>query len=775
VLPQRSSQATGSLRTIVVRMDFPDAPAVTSAQHATFLDDAKATAWVGGAADPSRELRAFYTLTSYGRLTVADPLVLCPGVVRAAAAATSYAQVAEVWDGVEAAVVAAIGSPVTSDDLVIMVWQKNALKNVVVFEGGAGTLDLVADDKRAAVELALATHIGADAADVRVVEHGNYFIVYTVRVGSNGLGDAELRENMAAVEDASSATHAAVKSEIEQATGMSAAGMKGDRRYPQHTAAANPAWHWAGQATPQNTASNKPARFALNGIYGNTGQYTSLLHHELSHALGNGPHSGTWKPSSASTIAPDSWAKATGESLGFMDNPYSPLSYPSVAWGAQNLAYQKWIWGHLRADEVKILSKTDAAATANVVYARIIAHDLGGPVSVSVAADPPMVPARTMAVAIQSKVDAEMYVWLEFRPGHEGGGANEDVLTRRSGGAIVHVASGPESSRARGALLLDTQPEEEGASQTFDNCPLMVGSDLALATHQIYVRVLCKSRGTQFPFLDVAIQRTAFAGPAPANTSICVNGTSDIAGDGTGAGNTATNGEGWQQEGECLDGGTDCKDVVDGGSGRESGSASGEGNGEDDDDDDGGGDGGSGGGVLIGLSIGLLVFALVLIVGSLAYYRHKHGGGGVLPFASTCFSTSSSSSSSSSSDTPAVMMEVSDRAAAPDLPRRPTWVKGHARAASEHLKLPQGWTSHLDPASGNCFFFHEATGESLWSLDEISKTMGDGLDRNIRRAGHPARPKSVLPDGWDRHFDEANRKFYVRMSDGSAQWEKPAI
>eukprot|EP00928_Gymnodinium_smaydae_P044771 TRINITY_DN29886_c0_g1_i1.p2 TRINITY_DN29886_c0_g1~~TRINITY_DN29886_c0_g1_i1.p2 ORF type:complete len:222 (-),score=38.94 TRINITY_DN29886_c0_g1_i1:67-732(-) len=66
--------------------------------------------------------------------------------------------------------------------------------------------------------------------------------------------------------------------------------------------------------------------------------------------------------------------------------------------------------------------------------------------------------------------------------------------------------------------------------------------------------------------------------------------------------------------------------------------------------------------------------------------------------------------------------------------------------------LPEGWTAHVDPETGNTFYMNAADGSTTWE--------------------RPA--EAPLPDGWTAHLDAASgRHFYASSVDGSTTWDRP--
>jgi uncharacterized membrane protein YgcG len=409
------------------------------------------------------------------------------------------------------------------------------------------------------------------------------------------------------------------------------------------------------------------------------------------------------------------------------------LQWPSLAGSAQNTAAQKYVWGFLNSTEVRIVEGSISSTT----HVRLVAHDLGGPVDMTTSSQLPHVPPRTMAVALQSKTDSQTYVWLEYRPGYErtwgtsAGVSNEEQLDGRKKGVVVRVASGPASSYVYKPMLIDATPE----TNTFVDAPLKIGLTLNVPEHGLYIRVVCFSIGVQMPFLDVVVKKTPFAANEyPHSLSGCVNGTSDVAGDGTGNGNSGESDQ-ETQRGECVGGGHDCKDGNGGSGGLSPSSSNGivnSGSG------DSGGDGGGGSGAGLAVGLTFLFLCLCIVPCLVGYYVVVYKQSMLLPAVAVKY-------------LPDAAVPYCERAPRP--PSTSSTTRSPMQYSNASLPLPKGWTRHFDDER-NPFYYHDKTAATQWEFPEE-----DSSSTVQQTASTPALPDRTresmekLQQHSEEHFD----------------------
>lgn len=76
--------------------------------------------------------------------------------------------------------------------------------------------------------------------------------------------------------------------------------------------------------------------------------------------------------------------------------------------------------------------------------------------------------------------------------------------------------------------------------------------------------------------------------------------------------------------------------------------------------------------------------------------------------------------------------------------------------------LPEGWSQHTDPASGNLFYQNQASGETTW-VRPVSEYAPTVLPTHF-----------PLPDGWSEHVDPTTAKsFYHCAATGETSWVRP--
>ncbi|XP_063315498.1 rho GTPase-activating protein 27 isoform X2 [Pelobates fuscus] len=79
------------------------------------------------------------------------------------------------------------------------------------------------------------------------------------------------------------------------------------------------------------------------------------------------------------------------------------------------------------------------------------------------------------------------------------------------------------------------------------------------------------------------------------------------------------------------------------------------------------------------------------------------------------------------------------------------------------------WETHTDQDSGNIFYYNSSTGETTWDSP---------FDQPEDQINSPVSPVSLSPQpedsDWEKHFDEANQKFYFYNSvTGVTSWDPP--
>ena len=732
--PQPVDQATGDLRVIFVRMDFSDWVAEDqSGQLGKWTSDEDIKLWIGGTTKPNEEFRAFYEVSSYHRLHLAKPLIIHPGVVRAPSTSTSFTQTYQYWGDVKALVETNTG-PITNQDLVILLWLcKEFVEGWLNVPGADG---LNTDAKKQNVANAIAAEISVDPSRVSIVcaEDCKTFIVYHVAI-LNDDSDA-LTTSMTAIGQDGTSSNTAVKNVIQTNLGSGAFTMVETANRPVNTKCASlPHLGWAGSASPRG--STAPAMFALNGFNGCMSCSTGLLRHELSHALGNGPHPGAYyPPADKSRLTPAKIAGANrcqttpySDCYKFSEDLYSPISWPSLAGSAQNTAAQKWLWGFINSNEVNIVPASSTAAT----QIRIMAHDLGGPVDMNAAINLPQVPGRALAAAFQSNVDEETYIWLEHRHGYKrtwGGSPSAAVqLDMRKKGVVIRIAVGPASTRTYAPMLIDATPE----TSTHNDAPLATGKTFNIPEHGLFIRVVCFSVGVQMPFVDVVVKKSAFTnGEYPSTTMGCVNGTDDIAGDGTGNGNSGEDGSPPNQIGECTDGSFNCDDTnpknnKNNPNGGNNTNGTINGNGSE-----------SGAGLAVGLTF-LFLFLIAAGIGGYYYYVNIY-----------LFNKQNSTYGGTSSKRVSVLPPGWEKHLDDDqTPYYYNTTNEHtsytypgkaAKAGWNNVSKVDGWEMAIDEESGEAYYYHEESGITQW---EPPMRPAVGITQTKSSPALPTRPNSV--------------------------------
>ena len=398
---------------------------------------------------------------------------------------------------------------------------------------------------------------------------------------------------------------------------------------------------------------------------------------------------------------------------------YSPISWPSLAGSAQNTAAQKWLWGFINSKEVNIVPASSTAAT----QIRIMAHDLGGPVDMNAAIRLPQVPGRALAAAFQSNANEETYIWLEHRHGYQrtwsGPPSAAEQLDMRKKGVVVRIAVGPDSTRTYTPMLIDATPD----TSTHVDAPLATGKTLNIAEHGLYIRVVCFSVGVQMPFVDVVVKKSPFTnGEYPSTTMGCVNGTDDIAGDGTGSGNSGEGGSPTNQMGECSDGSFNCDDTNPNNNNNNNKNNPKSGSGTDGTVDGSGGGAGDDNGA--GLAVGLTFLFLFLIAGGVGLYYYYHRD---------CVSR--------------VKMYLVKQQKSTD-----------GQPGQRVSVLPPGWEKHVD-AEKKPYYYNTTNEHTSYTYPgTVAKNGGE----------------KVQVDGWEMATDEeSGEAYYYHEKSGITQWDPP--
>mmetsp|Transcript_29405 Transcript_29405/g.80376 ORF Transcript_29405/g.80376 Transcript_29405/m.80376 type:complete len:277 (-) Transcript_29405:215-1045(-) len=76
--------------------------------------------------------------------------------------------------------------------------------------------------------------------------------------------------------------------------------------------------------------------------------------------------------------------------------------------------------------------------------------------------------------------------------------------------------------------------------------------------------------------------------------------------------------------------------------------------------------------------------------------------------------------------------------------------------------LPKGWTEHIDPSSGNTFYYNEAEGETCWERPKGSDVV--------------AATTAPLPANWTEQVDPSTgRSYYHNVVTQESTWERPIL
>lgn len=93
--------------------------------------------------------------------------------------------------------------------------------------------------------------------------------------------------------------------------------------------------------------------------------------------------------------------------------------------------------------------------------------------------------------------------------------------------------------------------------------------------------------------------------------------------------------------------------------------------------------------------------------------------------------------------------------------------------------LPQGWTEHTDPGSGKTFYYNAGTGQTTWdrpSCPSALQPQGPTHAAEVAQTSDTVATSGALtlPSGWTEHADPASgRNFYHNASTGETTWERP--
>ena len=80
-----------------------------------------------------------------------------------------------------------------------------------------------------------------------------------------------------------------------------------------------------------------------------------------------------------------------------------------------------------------------------------------------------------------------------------------------------------------------------------------------------------------------------------------------------------------------------------------------------------------------------------------------------------------------------------------------------------------GWTTDVDPTSGEVYYYHVETGETAWDRPASMDAGGDAA-----ASGAPA-AAPACPAGWEAHLDPHSQEhYYVNMATSETSWDVPA-
>ena len=413
-----------AVQVLVVRADWSDVPSADS----SWLPDASILTWIGGSSDPMNQLKAFYTKSSYGRLTITS-VTTAPGVVRFPGARNTYSassNVVTLYTQLQP-VMAAIGPTYdpANYDLLIVVWA---------------------------------------AKDVR--------------------------------------------------------------------------WSWAGMATTSSPTAKRPMLFMLNGGAERgplcTSCFFGLLCHELSHALGNGPHTAAWygTPGNVPLSSKDAVTQCAEGcdpcnecSIDQMDI-FDPLGWPGITSHAQNNAINKWGWGFIVPSEVFFTATFGAGSAGFGTTVRLHAHDIGS------SAVPSAGSANKLALAASSSKNNETWFWAEYKVADPNVYktslfSDPEIQALRTRGVILHMGAGPTSGSMWAPQLIDTTPTVYALTSAKDNtleglidAPLQAGRTAAFVAHDVYITVMKVDCAAVPPYAEVVARRKPAGDTPPTIASV---------------------------------------------------------------------------------------------------------------------------------------------------------------------------------------------------------------------------------------------------------------
>ena len=116
------------------------------------------------------------------------------------------------------------------------------------------------------------------------------------------------------------------------------------------------------------------------------------------------------------------------------------------------------------------------------------------------------------------------------------------------------------------------------------------------------------------------------------------------------------------------------------------------------------------------------------------------------------------------------------RKAAPPLPTSATTENPLASPAAVESLLPDGWEEHWDDGNQRHYYSNDLTGETSWVMPEGEQpAAADPEPLAAQPHARPAQPAG-LPAGWEEHWDEGNeRHYYVNAGTGETSWVIPVV
>lgn len=94
---------------------------------------------------------------------------------------------------------------------------------------------------------------------------------------------------------------------------------------------------------------------------------------------------------------------------------------------------------------------------------------------------------------------------------------------------------------------------------------------------------------------------------------------------------------------------------------------------------------------------------------------------------------------------------------------RPVLQEQQSAQPPAQCPLDADWTEHVDPASGNIFYYHTKTGETSWTRPEsVLKAL-------------ETQQSACLGNEWTETFDQSSgQKFYYNVGTGESSWTNPS-